>query len=243
METPRSPRHPPSGPRPGPYPGETFSTHLTRRPSGPPPTSEAERRTAEAHSVYPRWGGGGAATGARRGASPSRADGRQEEVARPPPGRKRAARQNLVKARSAAACPCPQRQGPPFTRAPRRAGPTGRRRSRLSQRDERNRSSTPGTSATPLRRFDQVEGVTDRERTQAWNRIRRAAKRFGVEVSAVDWREVGDKAPPGRAASPTSRQERPVPRRVSRKSSPPSRPPGTTWQGASEAIATGGPRA
>jgi hypothetical protein len=39
-------------------------------------------------------------------------------------------------------------------------------------------------------RFDQVEGVTDKERDQAWGRIKRAAKRFDVEVSADDWREL-----------------------------------------------------
>jgi len=39
-------------------------------------------------------------------------------------------------------------------------------------------------------RFDQVEGVTDKERDEAWARIRRAAKRFEVEISADDWREL-----------------------------------------------------
>ena len=39
-------------------------------------------------------------------------------------------------------------------------------------------------------RFDQVEGVSDRERDEAWGRIQRAAKRFGVQVEADDWREL-----------------------------------------------------
>ena len=39
-------------------------------------------------------------------------------------------------------------------------------------------------------RFDQVEGVTDHERDEAWARIERAAKRFGVEIQAADWREL-----------------------------------------------------
>ena len=45
-------------------------------------------------------------------------------------------------------------------------------------------------------RFDQVEGVTDAERDQAWRRIQEAAKRFDVEIEADDWRElfVGGKA-------------------------------------------------
>jgi hypothetical protein len=42
-----------------------------------------------------------------------------------------------------------------------------------------------------LARFNQVEGVTDRERDQAWKRVLRAAKKFGVEVNESDWRELG----------------------------------------------------
>lgn len=40
-------------------------------------------------------------------------------------------------------------------------------------------------------RFNQVEGVTDRGRDQAWKRIQRAAKRVRVEIGAEDWRELG----------------------------------------------------
>jgi hypothetical protein len=47
----------------------------------------------------------------------------------------------------------------------------------------------PRTSATPSR-FDQVEGVSDAERDRAWKRIRSAAKKFDVEVSATGWREL-----------------------------------------------------
>lgn len=42
-----------------------------------------------------------------------------------------------------------------------------------------------------IARFDQVEGVTDEERDEAWKRIRAAAKKFGVEMNEDDWREVG----------------------------------------------------
>jgi hypothetical protein len=42
-----------------------------------------------------------------------------------------------------------------------------------------------------IARFDQVEGVTDQERDQAWERIRAAAKKFGVEVNEKSWRELG----------------------------------------------------
>ena len=39
-------------------------------------------------------------------------------------------------------------------------------------------------------RFDQVEGVTDKERDQAWRRIKRAAKKFDVEIEEKGWREL-----------------------------------------------------
>jgi hypothetical protein len=41
-----------------------------------------------------------------------------------------------------------------------------------------------------IARFDQVEGVSDTERDQAWKRILAAAKRFDVEVSEADWRDL-----------------------------------------------------
>ena len=41
-----------------------------------------------------------------------------------------------------------------------------------------------------IARFDQVEGVTDKERDEAWRRIVRAAKRFDVEVHEKGWREL-----------------------------------------------------
>jgi hypothetical protein len=42
-----------------------------------------------------------------------------------------------------------------------------------------------------IARFNQVEGVTDQERDEAWARIRAAAKKFDVEVNESDWREIG----------------------------------------------------
>jgi hypothetical protein len=41
-----------------------------------------------------------------------------------------------------------------------------------------------------IARFDQVEGVSDSERDAAWRRIRAAARRYGVEVSARGWRSL-----------------------------------------------------
>jgi len=41
-----------------------------------------------------------------------------------------------------------------------------------------------------IARFDQVEGVTDSEREEAWRRINAAATKFGVEVHERSWREL-----------------------------------------------------
>jgi hypothetical protein len=39
-------------------------------------------------------------------------------------------------------------------------------------------------------RFDQVEGVTEKERDAAWRRIRAAARKFGVTIEAQGWRSL-----------------------------------------------------
>jgi hypothetical protein len=44
-----------------------------------------------------------------------------------------------------------------------------------------------------IARFNQVEGVSDAERDQAWKHITAAAKKFGVEVQEKSWREVGSR--------------------------------------------------
>jgi hypothetical protein len=41
-------------------------------------------------------------------------------------------------------------------------------------------------------RFDQVEGVTDVERDEAWRRIQAAAQKFDVELEEKSWRELSD---------------------------------------------------
>lgn len=46
---------------------------------------------------------------------------------------------------------------------------------------------------TAMARFDQVEGVSDSDREEAWKRIKKAADKFGVEVHEKSWRELGKK--------------------------------------------------
>jgi acyl-CoA reductase-like NAD-dependent aldehyde dehydrogenase len=57
----------------------------------------------------------------------------------------------------------------------------------------------PLNDATHVRnaiaRFDQVRDVTDEERKEAFRRIRRAADKHGVEMSATRWQELGKPTP------------------------------------------------
>ena len=46
-----------------------------------------------------------------------------------------------------------------------------------------------------IARFDQVRDVTDAEREEAFRRIKRAAKKFGVEMSATRWQDLGKPSP------------------------------------------------
>jgi hypothetical protein len=77
--------------------------------------------------------------------------------------------------------------------------------SRLDEEDrdrlERRQFAFPKQRKEPLEdashvrnavaRFDQVEGVSDAERDEAWKRIRAAAKKFGVKLEERSWRELG----------------------------------------------------
>jgi hypothetical protein len=53
----------------------------------------------------------------------------------------------------------------------------------------------PLTDATHVRnalaRFDQVKGVSDEERDQAFANIKKAAEHYGVEIRESSWRELG----------------------------------------------------
>jgi hypothetical protein len=42
-------------------------------------------------------------------------------------------------------------------------------------------------------RFNQVKGVSDAERDEAWDRIQAAAKKFGVKLEERSWRDLNKK--------------------------------------------------
>ena len=58
-----------------------------------------------------------------------------------------------------------------------------------------------------IARFDQVEGVSDAERDQAWKRIVAAAKRHDVEVSEGSWRDL---AKGGKDANAEAQKQQPA---------------------------------
>ena len=58
-----------------------------------------------------------------------------------------------------------------------------------------------------IARFDQVEGVSDSEREAAWRRIRTAAKKYGVEVTARGWRSLMKGGRSGRQSGQKTRRK------------------------------------
>ena len=58
-------------------------------------------------------------------------------------------------------------------------------------KDRKEPLNDAGHVRNAMARFDQVEGVSDDERDEAWKRIKKAADKFGVEVHEKSWRELG----------------------------------------------------
>ncbi|HUB37983.1 MAG TPA: DUF6582 domain-containing protein [Streptosporangiaceae bacterium] len=104
---------------------------------------------------------------------------------------KEAARQNIEKARAA------QSARAHGVKIPKQSkGLSTAEQDRLSAKDFAfpKERKEPLVDAKHVRnaiaRFDQVEGVTDAERDKAWQKILKAAKRYDVEVSEADWRDM-----------------------------------------------------
>jgi hypothetical protein len=104
---------------------------------------------------------------------------------------KEAARRNLEKARSV------QRARANGAKIPRESpGLSTAEQDRLDDSDFAfpKQRKEPLVDASHVRnavaRFDQVEGVSDADRDEAWRRIRSAARNYDVEVSADNWRDL-----------------------------------------------------
>jgi hypothetical protein len=104
---------------------------------------------------------------------------------------KEAARRNLEKARKVRSA---RAKGKPVPRQSEGLSTSARDRLPESAFAFPKERKEPLTDASHVRnaiaRFDQVEGVTDAERDDAWRRIMRAAEKHDVEVSERGWREL-----------------------------------------------------
>jgi hypothetical protein len=109
---------------------------------------------------------------------------------------KTAARKNLEKARAAQSTRARGTKRPKKSSTKKSSTLSTAEQNRLAGKDfafARARKE-PLTDAKHVRnaiaRFDQVEDVTDAERDRAWRKIRAAAKKFDIEVTADSWREL-----------------------------------------------------
>lgn len=104
---------------------------------------------------------------------------------------KEAARRNLVKARKAQSARAHGQNIPRQTEGLSTAEQNDLASSQFAFPDQRKEPLTDASHVrNAIARFDQVEGVTDAERDQAWKRITAAAKRYDIDVSADSWRDL-----------------------------------------------------
>ena len=104
---------------------------------------------------------------------------------------KAAARRNLAKARQVQSARTRGRKIPKQSPGLSTAEQNRLDRTKFAFPDARKEPITDATHVrNAIARFDQVEGVTDAERDEAWRRIVSAADRMAVHVSESDWREL-----------------------------------------------------
>lgn len=104
---------------------------------------------------------------------------------------KEAARQNLTKARKAQSARAHGAKIPRQTRGLSTAQENKMDDDAFAFPRERKEPLTDARHVrNAIARFDQVEGVSDAERDEAWKRIRKAARRFDVDVSESSWRDL-----------------------------------------------------
>ncbi len=104
---------------------------------------------------------------------------------------KEAARRNIAKARQAQSARAHGADIPRHGQGMSTAAENRLADGQFAFPDERKEPLTDAKHVrNAIARFDQVEGVSDAGRDRAWHRILAAAKRFGVDVSASDWRDL-----------------------------------------------------
>ena len=104
---------------------------------------------------------------------------------------KQAARKNIVKAREAQSARARGKDVPQQSPGLSTAEKDDLKDKEFAFPQERKEPLTDARHVrNAIARFDQVEGVSDAERDQAWKRILAAAKRYDVEVSESSWRDL-----------------------------------------------------
>jgi hypothetical protein len=104
---------------------------------------------------------------------------------------KEAARRNLEKARAAQSARAHGRSVPRRTQGLSTAEENRLEEAEFAFPEQRKEPLTDANHVrNAIARFDQVEGVTETERDRAWKRITAAARKYEVEVSEHDWREL-----------------------------------------------------
>jgi hypothetical protein len=104
---------------------------------------------------------------------------------------KEAARRNIGKAREAQSARAHGQDVPRSTEGMSTADKDKLADQEFAFPDERKEPLTDARHVrNAIARFGQVEGVNDAERDRAWKRILAAAKRYDVEVSESDWRDL-----------------------------------------------------
>jgi hypothetical protein len=104
---------------------------------------------------------------------------------------KEAARRNIGKARQAQSARAHGKDVPRSSEGMSTAEKDRLRDQEFAFPDERKEPLTDARHVrNAIARFDQVEGVSDAERDKAWKRILAAAKRYDVDVSESDWRDL-----------------------------------------------------
>ncbi len=104
---------------------------------------------------------------------------------------KEAARRNITRAREVQSARAHGKKVPRGSQGMSTAEENRLRDSQFAFPKERKE---PLTDARHVRnavaRFNQVEGVSNAERDEAWKRIQAAARKFDVDLSEKDWREL-----------------------------------------------------
>jgi hypothetical protein len=104
---------------------------------------------------------------------------------------KNAARKNLEKARAAQSARAHGMDVPRKTQGLSTAEENRRPEREFAFPEQRKEPLNDASHVrNAIARFDQVEGVSDADRDRAWKRIQSAARKFDVDISADDWREL-----------------------------------------------------